>query len=62
MADFYSRKSGNSIEADQKEQIQRHATNHSVTIPMEVFEKMYLTPQNVVKGDLRKTFGNPTPL
>lgn len=27
-----------------------------------MFEKMYLSPQNAVKGDLRSTFGNPTPL
>lgn len=29
---------------------------------LELFEKMYLSPQNTVKGDLRSTFGNPTPL
>ncbi|KAL8914532.1 MAG: hypothetical protein Q9171_000885 [Xanthocarpia ochracea] len=27
-----------------------------------LFEKLYLTPQNPVKGDLRATFGNPTPV
>lgn len=34
----------------------------SVTISNEMFEKLYLNPQNRVKGDLRKTFANPTPL
>lgn len=28
----------------------------------QMFEKLYLSPQNAVKGELRKTFGNPTPL
>lgn len=28
----------------------------------ELFEKLYLTPQKAVKGDLRGTFGNPTPV
>lgn len=28
----------------------------------ELFEKLYLQPINNVKGDLRKTFANPTPL
>jgi hypothetical protein len=37
-------------------------TANSFAISPELFEKMYLTPQNQVKGDLRKTFGNPTPL
>ena len=62
MANIYSSKDGNDVEAYQQEQLQRHATAHSVAIPLDVFEKMYLTPQNSVKGDLRKTFGNPTPL
>jgi hypothetical protein len=32
------------------------------SISPEMFSKMYLSPQNVVKGDLRNTFGNPSPL
>jgi hypothetical protein len=28
----------------------------------ELFEKLYLSPMNKVKGDLRQTFGNPTPM
>ncbi|KAH8709972.1 hypothetical protein GQ44DRAFT_453765 [Phaeosphaeriaceae sp. PMI808] len=37
-------------------------TAGSISISPELFEKLYLSPQNQVKGDLRKTFGNPTPL
>jgi uncharacterized protein len=47
---------------DQFNHLGRFATNASVAIPMEVFEKMYLSPQNNIKGELRKTFGNPTPM
>ena len=42
--------------------LQQLKTANSFTISPELFEKMYLTPQTQVKGDLRKTFGNPTPL
>ena len=34
----------------------------SISISPELFEKLYLSPENRVAGDLRKTFGNPTPL
>lgn len=34
----------------------------SIAMTPELFEKIYLTPQTKVSGDLRKTFGNPTPL
>ncbi|KAH6713606.1 hypothetical protein BKA61DRAFT_688652 [Leptodontidium sp. MPI-SDFR-AT-0119] len=34
----------------------------SLKISLELFEKLYLSPENNVHGDLRKTFGNPTPL
>ncbi|KAH8700207.1 gpr1-like plasma membrane protein [Talaromyces proteolyticus] len=34
----------------------------SIALPPEIFEKLYLSPQNKVKGELRRTFGNPTPL
>ena len=33
-----------------------------LTHQAELFEKLYLTPQTRVKGDLRSTFGNPTPV
>ncbi|KAL2069815.1 hypothetical protein VTL71DRAFT_14494 [Oculimacula yallundae] len=34
----------------------------SLSISPELFEKLYLSPDNKVAGDLRSTFGNPTPL
>ncbi|KAJ4989884.1 GPR1/FUN34/YaaH-class plasma membrane protein [Stagonosporopsis vannaccii] len=37
-------------------------TAGSISITPELFEKLYLSPKNDVKGELRKTFGNPTPL
>lgn len=33
-----------------------------LNITTELFEKLYLTPQTPVKGDLRSTFANPTPV
>ena len=42
--------------------LNRLRTAGSISISPELFEKLYLSPQNNVKGDLRKTFGNPTPL
>jgi hypothetical protein len=33
-----------------------------LTISPEMFEKLYLNPKTDVKGDLRGTFANPTPL
>ncbi len=42
--------------------LRRIRTAGSISITPELFEKIYLSPQNSVKGDLRKTFGNPTPL
>lgn len=35
-------------------------TAGSISISPALFEKLYLSPQNQVTGDLRKTFGNPT--
>jgi hypothetical protein len=43
-------------------ELERFRTSNTVTMTPELFEKLYLGPQNNVKGDLRKTFGNPTPL
>ncbi|MCJ1374348.1 hypothetical protein MMC20_005580 [Loxospora ochrophaea] len=42
--------------------LRRIRTAGSISISPELFEKIYLSPQNNVKGDLRRTFGNPTPL
>ncbi|KAI4093030.1 MAG: hypothetical protein LQ344_003177 [Seirophora lacunosa] len=37
-------------------------TANTISISPELFEKLYLTPQQAVKGDLRSTFANPTPV
>lgn len=34
----------------------------SISITPEVFESLFLAPKQRVANDLRKTFGNPTPL
>jgi len=47
---------------DSDDALKRIRTAGSISISPELFEKLYLSPQNAVKGDLRKTFGNPTPL
>jgi succinate-acetate transporter protein len=45
-----------------EEAMQKIRTANSISISPELFEKMYLNPHNEVKGGLRATFGNPTPL
>ena len=42
--------------------LNRIATSGSISISPELFEKIYLSPQNKVSGDIRRTFGNPTPM
>ena len=42
--------------------LQRIRTAGSISISPELFEKLYLSPENKVSGELRKTFGNPTPV
>ncbi|KAL9595355.1 MAG: hypothetical protein Q9179_005018 [Wetmoreana sp. 5 TL-2023] len=42
--------------------VTRLRTAGSVNISPEMFEKLYLSPETRVKGELRKTFGNPTPI
>ena len=37
-------------------------TAGSISMSPELFEQLYLSPQNRVKGDLRQRLGNPTPL
>ncbi|KAG7142024.1 Protein alcS like protein [Verticillium longisporum] len=48
--------------ATRDEALRRMRTAGSISMSPELLEKLYLSPQNVVKGDLRKTFGNPTPI
>lgn len=49
-------------EAQRLESLNRLRTAQSVQMSPELFEKLYLSPMNKVKGDLRQTFGNPTPM
>ncbi|EGP86997.1 uncharacterized protein MYCGRDRAFT_109328 [Zymoseptoria tritici IPO323] len=42
--------------------MERIRTAGSVNISTELFEKLYLSPQNAVSGEFRQTFGNPTPI
>ncbi|KAG4435288.1 hypothetical protein IFR05_009214 [Cadophora sp. M221] len=46
----------------QIDNLHRYATHNSIAVPMDVYEKMYLNPETRVKGQLRNTFANPTPL
>ncbi|OIW22877.1 gpr1-like plasma membrane protein [Coniochaeta ligniaria NRRL 30616] len=50
------------LNGNHHEELRRIRTAGTVSISAELFEKLYLSPQNVVKGDLRTTFGNPTPI
>ncbi|KAL6717161.1 hypothetical protein ACLMJK_005076 [Lecanora helva] len=47
---------------DDVDPLNKVKTANSITLSPEMFEKIYLNPQNQVKGELRNTFGNPTPL
>ncbi|KAL8917404.1 MAG: hypothetical protein Q9208_007959 [Pyrenodesmia sp. 3 TL-2023] len=44
------------------EALKQIRTANTISISPELFEKLYLTPQTKVKGDLRGTFANPTPV
>ncbi|PSN68757.1 GPR1/FUN34/YaaH-class plasma membrane protein-like protein [Corynespora cassiicola Philippines] len=47
---------------DSETALRKIRTAGSISISPELFEKLYLSPQTKVKGELRKTLGNPTPL
>lgn len=40
----------------------RTAESVMVPIPRDTFEKLYLSPKMPIAGNLRRTFGNPTPI
>lgn len=42
--------------------IHQARTTGAVSISAELFEKLYLAPKTEVSGQLRRTFGNPTPM
>ncbi|KAJ4396585.1 hypothetical protein N0V93_000806 [Gnomoniopsis smithogilvyi] len=47
---------------DADQVLHRARTAGAVSISAELFEKLYLSPKNEVSGQLRRTFGNPTPI
>ena len=47
---------------DKDHALEKIRTAGSISISPELFEKIYLSPQNRVHGDIRRTFGNPTPM
>jgi uncharacterized protein len=53
-----SKPNSDAVESD----LQKMDTAGSVLMTKELFEKLYLSPQTAVAGDLRKRFANPTPL
>lgn len=46
------------------EMLRRYQTAESVLLPIprDAFEKLYLSPKTPAAGNLRRTFGNPTPI
>ncbi|KAL9596657.1 MAG: hypothetical protein Q9219_005652 [cf. Caloplaca sp. 3 TL-2023] len=54
--------SGKSYDDNSGDPLTRLRTAGSINISPELFEKLYLSPESRVKGELRKTFGNPTPI
>ncbi|TPX18771.1 uncharacterized protein E0L32_011520 [Thyridium curvatum] len=48
--------------ATHKETLNKLHSVGAVSMTPELFEKLYLNPMQVVPGDLRKRFGNPTPI
>lgn len=48
------------MDDDHMETLNRFRSAQSISMTPELFEKLYLSPQNAVKGELRKTFANPT--
>lgn len=50
------------VDDDHMETLNRFRSAQSIAMTPELFEKLYLSPQNAVKGELRKTFANPTPM
>ncbi|KAH7250612.1 hypothetical protein FSOLCH5_000217 [Fusarium solani] len=49
-------------EAQRMDALKQFRSAASVQMSPELFEKLYLSPMNEVKGNLRQTFGNPTPI
>lgn len=53
---------GNDLEGGHLNALESVRSAANITMSSELFEKLYLSPPNAVKGNLRQTFGNPTPM
>ncbi|KUI56671.1 Protein alcS [Cytospora mali] len=53
---------GYDYQDDHDHRLHHSKTNGAVSISAELFEKLYLAPKTEVSGELRRTFGNPTPI
>lgn len=62
MSEFKEDDNGLRREETHESVLERVRSAGLLTISPEMFEKLYLNPKTTVKGDLRSTFGNPTPL
>ncbi|CAI6099199.1 unnamed protein product [Clonostachys chloroleuca] len=54
--------SPNDLESGKTEGLRELRSAQSISMTPELFEKLYLSPPNKVEGNLRRTFGNPTPI
>lgn len=59
---YDSSQSSEKAQHDEAINLVKASTADSIPVPRELLEKIYLNPPSTVKGSLRGTFGNPTPL
>ncbi|CAH0023759.1 unnamed protein product [Clonostachys rhizophaga] len=57
-----SERTGKTDQEASAEAIDRVHTAAALSISPELFEQLYLAPKTAVRGELRQTFGNPTPI
>ncbi|RFU80164.1 gpr1 [Trichoderma arundinaceum] len=62
MADEKGNRAAVDSDSDRLDALNRFRSAASISMTPELFEKLYLSPQSKVKGQLRDTFGNPTPI
>ncbi|KAM0451750.1 hypothetical protein ACHAO4_005707 [Trichoderma viride] len=62
MAEEKATRSNVDSDSDRLDALNRFRSAASISMTPELFEKLYLAPQSKVKGQLRDTFGNPTPM
>ncbi|KAL7926431.1 GPR1/FUN34/yaaH family domain-containing protein [Trichoderma austrokoningii] len=62
MAEEKGARSRADSDSDRLDALNRFRSAASIAMTPELFEKLYLAPQSKVKGQLRDTFGNPTPI